>query len=357
MSSLSEPSIIEPQSQEGVRVGELRSRAATLRMHHRCMWATIFHWRGDGQALWREHGAWLRQLAPDYRRRVVQSAIRTPTFLRIVHLALRRPYSLPTLLRTGILAALFDDLFDLFRETPEDIGRMILHPETAEARDDLGRDFLRHYLRLREDMPDWQRQQLARILEGLARAETRLLAGEHWDGHWQERGTAALAVYLTVVGVPRERWNAEAAACFGEYLQMMDDYEDYGKDPPQVNYFHHYPEADVTEHFLEVVAPTLGRLFSTDAGTEANYDAELFTQFMESYHLFIIDHNHERVYGRPPPAVDYPWVPAQGPLNHPGLLTPVWWYIVLFTTAFHRFLPRRYRLPLTRMGLQLLGWP
>lgn len=322
-------------------------------MYHRCMWATVFQWAGYARTLRREHRDWLRQLPPAYRDRVSRSAVRTPTFIHILSIVLGRPFNQSNAVLTGILAALFDDLFDERFETPEAILGMIGDPDAALARGERGRDFLLQYRRLRSQLEEWQRGQLRDILLALARCETRLLAGQHWDGHWEERGTAALSVYLTIAGARAGEWDPACAACFGEYLQMMDDYEDHGQDAPEVNYFRIHPEIDLDGHFLDVVVPALKRLFPAGA-----YDGELMVEFMESFHLFMIDHHRERVQGwRPMPRVVYPWVPAHGPLTPPGLLRlPVWWGMVLFTTVWHRFLPRPVRLPFTRAMLRLFGF-
>jgi hypothetical protein len=329
-----------------------------IRFHHRCLWATVFKWHGFRRALEADHGEWLATLPPGYRRRVARSAVRVTTFIYMFSLSLRCPFDLRNALISGILAAVFDDLFDLGFETSDGVAQLLEDPDMSPCRGKRSCDFLTMCRLLRSRMPAWQREQLARLLGALADHETRLLEGRVSPAHWKERGTTATEIFLTILGIPESRWDKHVMGCFGQYFQMLDDLEDYASDPPEVNYFRAHPEMDLDAYFGEALAPALPRLFSAAGGDEPGYDPVLLTDFLETNHVFMLEFFADQYPSvRRSAEYVYPWIPPRGPLERRGWLSTLWWYVFVFgTTALHRFLPTRAWRPLSRMALGLFGW-
>jgi hypothetical protein len=338
----------------------LSTASEVISFHHGCLWATVFKWRGHRSRLRKEHGPWLRSLSPGYRRRVEGSAVRVATFLYMFALSLRCPFDPSNALLAGVLAAVFDDLFDLGFETPEVIARLLMDPDAARCDRARPSDFLRLYRLLRSRMQGWQRDQLAALLADLATYETRLARGESWPTHWRDRGTVATEIFLTVLGVPESCWDKEAMGCFGEYFQVLDDYEDYSTDQTEHNFFRVHPEFDVDAYFHEVLAPALPRMFpgSGNADLEMDYDPELLRSFMETFHVFMVDFfGHHLPTVRRSSSYVYPWRPRESPLRPRGPMGRFLWYdVAIAATATQRLLPTPVWRPVTRLALQAFGW-
>jgi hypothetical protein len=309
--------------------------------------------------LYAEHGAFLRQLPADYRVRVVRAAVRVSTLLYGFSLSLNHPFKAENTLLGGMLSALFDDLFDRGWETPESILAMIEDPARAHSRSEMGEHFLRLYCLLRQRLGETLAEQLARHLRTLAECERDLVSGRGDGRHWWVRGTAATVVLLSVLGVPESYWSAEEMGVLGEYLQMLDDFEDIATDPPEVNYFVAHPGFDIDAFFQDCVLPSMRKLFVVGPGHAPGCDTELLTHFIESFHLFLLDNcpmaHPARHWGSGTPF--YPWSCSRVPEPLRGWPLRWWWgSTVWFVTAWHRFLPRQIRVPLTFRLLRLFGW-
>jgi hypothetical protein len=253
------------------------------------MWSIITQWRGFYRTLYRDHLYLVQGQEASGRRRLVKSSIRTASFLYMLALVMKLPFDRTNAIIAGILAAVFDDLFDCNHECPEIIKGLIRSPQTTTCASEQGVYFRQLYLVLQARLPAWQREQLRQTLLGLAEVEHALLEGRHDESHWAERGAYAFRVYLSLVGVPEAAWDRGAMLVAGEYLQMMDDYEDVDDDSPGVNYFRAHPRIDMDAHYLEVVAPALERLFLPDDDGRPIIDLDFFSEFMETYHAFQID--------------------------------------------------------------------
>lgn len=309
---------------------------------------------------------------------MVRSAVRTASFIFMLSVVFKREFDQRSAIITGLLAAVFDDLFDCSLETPRKVRQLVESPATTRCRSQGGFYFRHLYTILLARLPREQGEQLRRVLLRLVRMETLLLGGRSSEDHWAHRGARAFEVFLTVLGIAESSWDPRAILCFGEYLQILDDYEDVATDPAGLNYFHNYPQTDVNRYYLDQVVPILDDLFDRDREDTRGYDAGLFAEFMETYHVFVVDlaankHAYRGKYATLPSAVSSQHAsagrgdpaclaeegaPRQRPLEIGGRCrwwparawdAMTWYTSRAFASGWQRFLPNSIRLSLTRL--------
>jgi hypothetical protein len=125
-----------------------------------------------------------------------------------------------------------------------------------------------------------QKSQLIIVLLQLLEIEYK--TKETQDGEWKLRGMYAFLVYITILDIPLEKVNFETVGLLGEYLQLLDDYEDIKTDKSMQNFFKIYPKFNITEHYIRKVKPVISSIFIFD------FNSKYFCEFIDTYHIFQI---------------------------------------------------------------------
>ncbi len=244
------------------------------------IWIIVSKWPGFHHSLRRDFPQLNNPVTPEYRQRLIASAVRGASLMYILSRAVNKPFEQQPALITGMLAALFDDLIDEGAENFATIRRLIDEPEQASPCSQHGKIARELYLSLLSHINPWQKQQLTGVLSNLLEIEK--LVKVKRNGEWKKRGSYAFFVYLTLIQVPLEQVNLEVAQKYGEYLQLLDDYEDFHTDDPHDNFFKTHPGFDITAYYLDEIRPQLPAIFNFP------FDQDFFSNFVDTYHYFQI---------------------------------------------------------------------
>ena len=227
-------------------------------------------------------------LTLEYKQRLIISAVRGASFIYILSKSVSTEFDAQIALNTGILSALFDDLIDKEFENFETIQQLITEPEKTNVDSQQGKMAKVLFSDLLMKLNDWQKKQLRGVLENLLEIEKVVKIKR--NGEWKRRGMYAFLIYLTIVRIPLCEVNQKIALMFGEYLQLLDDYEDYHIDDPLDNFFKIQPEFDLTAHYINEIKPILASIFFF------KFNHKFFCEFVETYHVFqtrTFKYNHQ----------------------------------------------------------------
>ena len=242
------------------------------------IWIIVSRWRGFHAALHRDFPLLNNGISTDYRNRLITSAVRGASLMYILSRSTNKPFDRFLALSTGLLSALFDDMIDDYTEDFPTIRQLIFEPQNILPETHQGKIARELYLALLDRLLPWQKQQLTGVLSALLEIEKVVKVKR--NGEWKKRGTYAFYVYLTLIQVPLEQVNQGVANKYGEYLQLLDDYEDFHSDDPHDNFFKTHPGFDFTGYYMEEIRPLLPTLFSFD------FDRDFFCNFVDTYHYF-----------------------------------------------------------------------
>ena len=237
------------------------------------IWLIASRWQGFHRSLKKDFPLLNNGFSVAYKQRLIRSAVRGASLMYILSKSANKTFDQQVALTTGMLSALFDDLIDIGAEEFGTIEMMITKPETATVVSHLGETARNLYISLLEKMQGWQKQQLTGVLMNLLEIEKAVKIKR--NGEWQQRGTCAFFVYLTLVCIPLEDVNREVACKYGEYLQLLDDYEDFHADDPPDNFFRSYPGFDLTRYYLNEIKPKLPLIFNFE------FNHAFFCEFVE----------------------------------------------------------------------------
>jgi hypothetical protein len=257
-----------------------------LRFSSRFIWMIIVKWRGFHRTIHKHFDSDLILLPASYRARVISSAVRIASYMHVISKCVQKPYNQVRAINTGILAAIFDDLIDCEKESFENIKKLTLNPvefEPSSPHQTCARNL---YLHLIKNIALWQKEELQTNILALLKAEQFAKQGS--DEGWEKRGAYALKIILTMVGVKEEEQNNEAIFCYGKYMQLLDDYEDYDDETDHLNYFRHNPDFDLNLYYINELKPAIGNLFKVP------FDTCLLNDFIETYHVFQIGYNKSK---------------------------------------------------------------
>ena len=214
----------------------------------------------------------------EYKNRLISSAVRGASLMHVLARSVNTRFDELNALNTGLLSALFDDMIDWEQEDFKTISKLIHEPDKTPLNNHNAKIARDLYLRLLANLAPWQKEQLSDILSRLLEVEKNVKTKK--NGEWKKRGTYAFFVYLTIVCVKLKDVNQDVALKYGEYLQLLDDYEDYNDDDHHDNYFKIHPDFKLTDYFLNDIKPQLPSLFKCD------HNQKFFSDFVENYHVF-----------------------------------------------------------------------
>jgi hypothetical protein len=214
----------------------------------------------------------------EYRERLIVSGVKGASFIYFISKSVNENFDPHIALSTGVLTGLFDDLIDERFESFATIQHLIREPDKTEVESQQGEMFKELYSDLLAKLDAWQKNQLTGVLEELIEIE-KVLKIER-NGGWNRRGMYAFFVFLTMIHVSLSDVDREVALKFGEYIQLMDDYEDFNTDDPIDNYFRIHPEFDINAYYINKIKPVLTSIFIFE------FNKEFFCEFVETFHIF-----------------------------------------------------------------------
>lgn len=249
-----------------------------LKYKYKYFWLIVSKWPGFHYQLRNNFPMLNNGLALEYKHRLIISAVRGASFIYILSRSVRKKFDPQIALNTGILSALFDDLIDEGLENFETIQNLITYPGRTTVASQQGKVAKELYLALLEKLDDWQKTQLTGVLEKLLEIEKVVKIKR--NGEWKKRGMYAFFIYLTIIHIPLSEVDPEVALRYGEYLQLLDDYEDFHTDDPLDNFFKIHPGFDINAHYINEIKPILTSIFYF------KFNNSFFTEFVETYHIF-----------------------------------------------------------------------
>jgi hypothetical protein len=259
-----------------------------LKYKYKYFWLIVSKWPSFHRLLRNQYPMLNNGLTREYKQRLIISAVRGASFIYILSKSVEKKFDPQVALNTGILSALFDDLIDKEFENIATIQKLIKEPEKTTVESQEGKMTKELFFDLIKRLEDWQKKQLMRVLENLVEVEKVVKIRR--NGEWKRRGMYAFMVYLTIVQIPLSEVDQKVALMFGEYLQLLDDYEDYHIDDPLDNYFKIHPEFDLTAHYINEIKPILTSIFFFE------FNQRFFCEFIETYHIFqtrTFKYNHQ----------------------------------------------------------------
>ena len=249
-----------------------------LQYKYKYFWLIVSKWPGFHRLLRNNYPMLNNGLALEYKQRLIISAVRGASFIYILSRSVRKNFDPQIALNTGILSALFDDLIDEGFENFETIQHLITDPGETNITSQQGKVAKELYVGLLAKLDDWQKTQLTGVLEKLL--DTEKVVKIERNGEWKKRGMYAFFIYLTIIHIPLSEVDHEVALMYGEYLQLLDDYEDFHTDDPLDNFFKTNPGFDLTEYYINKIKPNLTSIFYFE------FNHNFFTEFVETYHIF-----------------------------------------------------------------------
>ncbi len=258
------------------------------RYSYKFIWIIVPRWRNFHHYLQVEFTDSLKTFPIDYQKRLTRSSIRGASLMLIMAQANKKKFNKKTTLITGMLAALFDDLIEIENHSAEVISQLITFPHKTCIDTNRGRFAKQCYLELLHLLESWQITQLQQFLLKLNQAE-HISISEN-KGNWEQRGSLAFLIFSTVIGIQKKDINFNVVAGFGNYLQILDDYEDIGTDTPELNYFISNPDFKMDEYYLEQIKPTIHQLYFN------GFNHRYFSEFIDTYHIFQVrSHRHKHI--------------------------------------------------------------
>jgi hypothetical protein len=249
-----------------------------LKYKYSYIWLIVAKWRSFHNSLSNDFPHLKNGLSHEYRQRLITSAVKGASYMYILSKSVDKPFNQNIALSTGMLSALFDDLIDEHAEDFNTMSQLIRDPQTTKVLSLHGEIARQLYIALLNKLEEWQKDQLNDTLEKLLTVEKVVKTTR--NGEWKMSGAYAFFVYLTLIGIPLEKVNYEIARKYGEYLQLLDDYEDYNIDDPVDNFFKTHPGFDLTSYYLDDIKPKLHIIFNF------RFDHSFFCDFVETYHVF-----------------------------------------------------------------------
>ncbi|MCD4772806.1 MAG: hypothetical protein K8R41_05415 [Bacteroidales bacterium] len=262
---------------------------AKLKYRYKYIWIIASKWRGFHKMLHKEFPELNNGFPKEYKSCLLSSAVRGASLMYVLSKTTGTEFNQLNALNTGLLSALFDDMIDDELEEFSTISNLISEPDNAIVKSHNSKITRNLYVRLLKNLNPWQQKQLSEILIHLLEIEK--FAKVKKNGEWKKRGTYAFFVYLTIICIKLKDVNKDIALKYGEYLQLLDDYEDLHDDDAHDNYFRTHPDFKLTNYYLNEVKPYLTSIFKCD------YDKKFFLDFVETYHVFQIrsfKYKHEK---------------------------------------------------------------
>jgi hypothetical protein len=249
-----------------------------LKYKYKYFWLIVSKWPGFHRLLRNHYPQLNNGLALEYKQRLMISAVRGASFIYILSKSVSKKFDPRIALNTGMLSALFDDLIDEEFENFATIQHLITDPGKTNVSSQQGKIAKELYFDLLTKLDDWQKTQLKGVLEKLLEIEKVVKIKR--NGEWKKRGMYAFFVYLTIIHIPLCKVDPAVALRYGEYLQLLDDYEDFHADDPLDNYFKINPGFDLNAHYINQIKPILTSIFYFE------FNHNFFCEFVETYHIF-----------------------------------------------------------------------